>query len=64
MVELCKNWLKVIINLKNLDFTDEKKFIFDGPDNWFSYHKNKKKLKKWVWMTEEMYKSHLITNNV
>ena len=37
-VELAKKWIAENLITKNIVFTDEKRFKFDGPDNWCSWY--------------------------
>ena len=44
--EICKQWLKEKLNFNEIVMSDEKFFRLDGPDNWFSYSSNDRKLPK------------------
>ena len=37
-VEICKTWLKTMVDFAKVVMTDEKLFRLDGPNNWFSFH--------------------------
>ena len=45
-VEICKNWLIEGVPGKNIVFTDEKRFLLDGPDNNFSWQTSKNRRKR------------------
>lgn len=43
-IAVCREWLRSRMDWNKVVFSDEKKFNFDGPDNWWSYTRNGEKI--------------------